>query len=102
MESRCKMRYDGGRGRKTSALLGLNDEGEAWEGIGLKIKVKFDKLYRWDRKREHCSIAVPIRKGQLWSAEKVQVMDGDSVLPSQTKVTSRYEDGSFSVYQVYG
>ncbi len=94
MESRCKMRYDGGRGRKTSAFLGLNDEGEAWEGIGLKIKVKFDKLYRWDRKREHCSIAVPIRKGQLWSAEKVQVMDGDSVLPSQTKVTSRYEDGS--------
>lgn len=58
------------------------------------MKVKFEKLYRWDRKREHCSIAVPIKQGQLWSAEHVQVLDGEKVLPSQTKITARYEDGS--------
>ena len=57
-------------------------------------KVKFDKLYRWDRNREHCYIAVPVKKGQIRSAEHVRIFDGERVLPSQTKVTSRYEDGS--------
>lgn len=60
----------------------------------MRVKVKFDKLYRRDRTGEHCSIAVPVKQGQLWNTEHVQILDGERVLPSQTKITSRYEDGS--------
>lgn len=58
------------------------------------MKLKFDKLYRYDRVAEPCYIAVPVKKGELWDADGVRIMDGDRILPSQTKVTSRHRDGS--------
>lgn len=58
------------------------------------MKVQFEKLYRYDRIMEPCRIAVPLKKGDLWDIDTVQILDGDRVLRSQKKVTSRYEDGS--------
>ncbi len=58
------------------------------------MKIKFDKLYRYERKMEPCSIAIPMKEGELWNAEGVLIKDGERILPSQTKVTSRYRDGS--------
>jgi len=57
------------------------------------IQIKFEKLYRYDRKAEPCSIAIPVQKGLLKDGG-VRVMDGERLLPSQTRVTSRYQDGS--------
>ena len=58
------------------------------------MELKFPKLYRYDRAREHCSIAVPFAKGQLWEGEQVQIFQDGNPVPTQQKVTSRYEDGS--------
>lgn len=58
------------------------------------IKIKFDKLYRYDRESEPCGIAIPVKAGTLWNAEGVQIRDGEKLLPSQTKITSRHQDGS--------
>lgn len=58
------------------------------------MKIKFDKLYRYERKMEPCSIAIPMAEGVCRDAEGVQIRDGERVLPSQTRVTSRYRDGS--------
>ena len=58
------------------------------------MKVKFDKLYRYDRFSEPCSIAIPVKKGCLRDVEAVQIFDGNQMLRSQKKVTSRHEDGS--------
>lgn len=58
------------------------------------MKIRFDKLYRYDRTMEHCSIAIPVKKGELHSLEEVQILDGDKVLPIQKKITSRHQDGS--------
>lgn len=59
-----------------------------------QIKLKFDKLYRYDRIQEPCCVAVPFRQGELREPFCVQIRDGERVMPSQTKVTSRYQDGS--------
>lgn len=58
------------------------------------MKIRFDKLYRYDRKMEHCSIAIPVKKGELHSLDEVQILDNKKVLPIQKKVTSRHQDGS--------
>lgn len=58
------------------------------------MKIKFDKLYRYDRLQEHCNIAIPVKEGELQNLDKVQILDGDKVLPIQKKITSRHKDGS--------
>lgn len=58
------------------------------------MRIIFDKLYRYDRVQEPCSIAIPVGQGVLWSADGVRIRDGERILPSQTKVTSRHRDGS--------
>lgn len=58
------------------------------------MEIKFDKLYRYDRKKEHCFVAIPVKEGLLKNADRVQILDGDRVLPVQKKVTSRYKDGT--------
>ena len=58
------------------------------------MKIRFEKLYRYDRTAEPCYIAIPVKEGILWDAEAVRIKDGTKVLPSQTKVTSRHRDGS--------
>lgn len=58
------------------------------------MEIRFDKLYRYDRPQEHCSIAIPVKEGVLRDLDKVQILDEGKVLPIQKKVTSRYKDGS--------
>lgn len=58
------------------------------------MKIIFDKLYRYDRPQEHCSIAIPVKEGELYDLSGVQILDGGRALPVQKKVTSRYQDGS--------
>lgn len=58
------------------------------------MKLYFPKLYRYDRVREHCSVAVPFAAGKLRSADSVKVFQGGKQTPVQTKVTARYQDGS--------
>lgn len=58
------------------------------------MELKFPKLYRYDRFREHCYVAVPFAKGTLTDASKVQIKQDGQVMPVQTKVTSYHEDGS--------
>ena len=58
------------------------------------MDIKFRKLYRYERLREHCQIAIPYAKGALTQEKKVQVLQNGQCMPSQKKVTSRYEDGS--------
>jgi hypothetical protein len=58
------------------------------------MDILFDKLYRYPRVEEHCSIAVPMKKGQLFSTSKTAIYQEGKAVPIQTKVTSRYDDGS--------
>ena len=58
------------------------------------MELKFPKLYRYERIAEHCSIAIPVAKGVMQDADKVQVYQEGKCVPVQKKVTSRYADGS--------
>lgn len=58
------------------------------------IKVFFDKLYRYPRVAEPCSVAVPFKKGELRSLDGIAVIQDGKALPVQPKVTSRHDDGS--------
>lgn len=58
------------------------------------MEVKFPKLYRYDRLREHCHVAIPFAKGELTDAELLQIYQDGRLMPSQKKVTSKYSDGS--------
>ncbi len=58
------------------------------------MKITFPKLYRYDRIREHAYVAIPFKEGELFRESKVQIWDGDRILPTQNKVTSYYKDGS--------
>lgn len=62
--------------------------------MGETIEIRFDKLYRYERVQEPCGLGIPVPQGLLRSAREVRVRDGVSLLPSQTRVTSRYQDGS--------
>ncbi len=60
------------------------------------MKIHFDKLYKDDRKNELLGIGVPFPKGELTQKdfERLAVLDSGSIIPSQFKVTSSWEDGS--------
>ena len=58
------------------------------------INIYFDKLYRYERKNEACSLAIPVKKGELYSIDKLAVLQEGKPVPVQAKVTSRHEDGS--------
>lgn len=58
------------------------------------MEVKFPKLYRYDRMREHCQVAIPFAKGDLTDSELIRIYQNGQLMPSQKKVTSRYADGS--------
>ncbi|WP_024864455.1 beta-L-arabinofuranosidase domain-containing protein [Butyrivibrio sp. FCS014] len=61
------------------------------------IEIYIDKLYRYDRKNEHCYIGFPLERGVVWDADSISVKDPakETYLPVQVKATSRYDDGSF-------
>lgn len=58
------------------------------------MEVKFPKLYRYDRLREHCHVAIPFAKGELMDTKFLQIYQDGQLMPSQKKVTSKYSDGS--------
>ncbi len=60
----------------------------------MDMEIRFPKLYRYDRPNEHCQTAIPFAKGILTDENRVQVYQEGRLMPSQKKVTSRYEDGS--------
>lgn len=58
------------------------------------INIYFDKLYRYPRVSEPCSIAIPVKEGELSDIKQVAVLQDGKAVPVQTKVTSRHKDGS--------
>ena len=60
------------------------------------MKIHFDKLYKDDRIDELCGLGIPFPKGEITDSvyAKMQILDGDKKIPTQSKVTSRWEDGS--------
>lgn len=58
------------------------------------IDIYFDKLYRYPRNAEHCSIAIPVKMGELRDASGVSLYQEGKKLPVQCKVTARHKDGS--------
>lgn len=58
------------------------------------VKLHLEKLYRYPRIKEHMSVAVPFKKGQLTDINKMRILDGEKILPVQCKVTANYDDGS--------
>lgn len=60
----------------------------------MRIEIHVDKLYRYERKAEPCFIGIPMKKGTLYDLDNVAVLQNDSVLPLQKKVTARHDDGS--------
>ncbi len=58
------------------------------------VKIYFDKLYRYPRIQEPCSVAIPVKEGELSSLDDLAVIQDGKVLPLQAKVTSRHKDGS--------
>lgn len=58
------------------------------------VKIFFDKLYRYQRNMEHSFVAIPLKKGELYSLDKVAVLQNKVPVPLQAKVTSQYNDGS--------
>ncbi len=60
------------------------------------IEIFVDKLYRYDRKNEHCFIGIPLEKGLVFDADRIYVKDPvkEEYIPVQVKATSRYADSS--------
>lgn len=58
------------------------------------MDIRFDKLFRYDRIMEHCNIAIPVKQGELFSTDGVEIFQNGFALPIQKKVTSRHKDNS--------
>ncbi|MBE5828026.1 MAG: hypothetical protein E7305_01035 [Butyrivibrio sp.] len=60
------------------------------------MKIYFDKLYKDNRQKELCGICVPFSKGALNvnDLDSVTILDVDRKVPSQTHLTSTWDDGS--------
>lgn len=58
------------------------------------ITLHFDKLYNSDRLKEPCFVSIPFAKGVLTDANGISLLQNNSALPIQTKITSTHEDGS--------
>lgn len=60
----------------------------------MRIDIHVDKLYRYERREEPCFVGIPMKKGALYDLDKVAVLQNESALPLQKKVTARHDDGS--------
>ncbi|MDH7569296.1 MAG: hypothetical protein QHJ73_06890 [Armatimonadota bacterium] len=58
------------------------------------LSLYFEKLSRFDRPGEPCTVAVPLPRGELSPEAPVAVCDGDRLLPTQCRITSTWPDGS--------
>ena len=59
-----------------------------------ELEIRFPKLYRYERLREHASVAIPFAQGELADKDALCIYQNGSALPVQSKATSLYEDGS--------
>ena len=58
------------------------------------IELKFEKLYNRDRISQPCFVSVPLASGVLQNQSYVTIWQNGKERPVQTKVLSRYPDGS--------
>ena len=58
------------------------------------MKIHFPKLYRNERKEEPCQICIPYPEGIFTEGMHLRITDGEQELPVQTRILSRYRDGS--------
>jgi hypothetical protein len=58
------------------------------------IKLHFEKLSRFNRINEPCTVAVPFPQGELKDLSKIAITDGNKAVPSQFKVTAKWQDDS--------
>lgn len=58
------------------------------------IPLYFEKLSRFDRPAEPCSVAVPFPEGKLTRPDDLVVLAGDRPVPTQARVTATWPDGS--------
>lgn len=58
------------------------------------IKLSFEKTYKENRFLEPCKIAIPLVKGLLMDTKGMAIEKDGKVFPSQSMVTSRWEDYS--------
>jgi hypothetical protein len=60
----------------------------------MNISFHFEKLSKFPREEEPSTIAVPFAEGIVSDSSKVSVLDGNKVVPTQTRVTAKWPDGS--------
>lgn len=58
------------------------------------ITLRFDKLYGKDRVAQPCHVSIPLAKGELQDVGTVALYQNGRKLMSQSRVLSRYPDGS--------
>ena len=63
------------------------------EGAEL-MKITFPRLYRTERKAEPCMVSIPFPAGAFREGMCLRITDGENVLPVQTRILSRWPDGS--------
>jgi hypothetical protein len=54
----------------------------------------FEKISKYDREREPVTVSIPFAEGILPESWGIAILDGDRTVPSQTRVLSRWPDGS--------
>jgi hypothetical protein len=58
------------------------------------ITLHFEKISRHDRPAEPCTAAAPFARGSLGAGVPVAVFDGGAAVPTQSRATARWPDGS--------
>ncbi|MDF2962098.1 MAG: hypothetical protein K0S39_3833 [Paenibacillus sp.] len=58
------------------------------------IPLYFEKLSMYERSEEPCTVAVPFAEGALKPGDGISVFDGTRPVPTQTGITSKWNDGS--------
>jgi len=60
----------------------------------MSIPLHFEKVSRFDRDAEPCSVAIPFAEGHLAPETQVCVFDGEQPVPTQSRPTATWPDGS--------
>lgn len=58
------------------------------------IKLQFEKTYKYNRYLEPCTVAIPLAKGLLMDTNGVTIEKDGKIFPSQSTITSKWQDGS--------
>jgi len=68
------------------------------------MELFFEKISRYDRVAEPFTVGVPFKKGSLHKADisSLSICDGETSLPTQTRVTATWDDGSVKWLLLHG